>query len=92
MGVTPQGPSGICASISRANPKATSRLRPMPAGNSQRQSSLPSGKEVSVMESKITLIYVDSGGGHRAAATALSEMIRRQNRPSTVNMVSHSGR
>lgn len=39
------------------------------------------------MESKITLIYVDSGGGHRAAATALSEMIRRQNRPWTVEMV-----
>jgi Glycosyltransferase family 28 C-terminal domain len=30
---------------------------------------------------KIDLIFIDSGGGHRAAATALSEVIRRQQRP-----------
>jgi hypothetical protein len=30
---------------------------------------------------KIDLIFIDSGGGHRAAAAALSEVIRRQNRP-----------
>jgi hypothetical protein len=40
------------------------------------------------MERKITLIYVDSGGGHRAAATALREVIRRQQRPWEVEMVS----
>ena len=37
---------------------------------------------------KLTLIYVDSGGGHRAAATALREVIRRQQRPWEVEMVS----
>ncbi len=30
---------------------------------------------------KVTLVYIDSGGGHRAAATALSEVIREQQRP-----------
>src|ERR1700730_11664374 len=30
---------------------------------------------------KIDFIYIDSGGGHRAAATALSEVIRSQQRP-----------
>ena len=38
--------------------------------------------------SKVTLIYIDSGGGHRAAATALSEVIRQQQRPWDVRMVS----
>ena len=33
------------------------------------------------MTQKITLIYIDSGGGHRAAVNALSEAIRQQNRP-----------
>ncbi len=33
------------------------------------------------MRRKVTLIYIDSGGGHRAAATALGEVIRRQQRP-----------
>jgi UDP-N-acetylglucosamine:LPS N-acetylglucosamine transferase len=33
------------------------------------------------MQRKIDFIYIDSGGGHRAAATALSEVIRRQQRP-----------
>ncbi len=33
------------------------------------------------MMRKIDLIFIDSGGGHRAAATALSEVIRRQQRP-----------
>jgi 1,2-diacylglycerol 3-beta-galactosyltransferase len=36
---------------------------------------------------KITLIYIDSGGGHRAAATALSEVIRQQHRPWDLEMV-----
>jgi 1,2-diacylglycerol 3-beta-galactosyltransferase len=36
---------------------------------------------------KVTLIYVDSGGGHRAAATALREVIHRQQRPWDVEMV-----
>jgi 1,2-diacylglycerol 3-beta-galactosyltransferase len=33
------------------------------------------------MRRKIDFIYIDSGGGHRAAATALSEVIRQQQRP-----------
>ena len=33
------------------------------------------------MMHKIDLIFIDSGGGHRAAATALSEVIRGQQRP-----------
>jgi len=37
---------------------------------------------------KVTLIYVDSGGGHRAAATALSEVIRQQQRPWSLEMFS----
>jgi Glycosyltransferase family 28 C-terminal domain len=37
---------------------------------------------------KITLIYIDAGGGHRAAATALCEVIREQRRPWDVEMVS----
>ena len=40
------------------------------------------------MNQKITLIYIDAGGGHRAAATALSEVIREQKRPWDVEMVS----
>jgi len=37
---------------------------------------------------KIALIYIDSGGGHRAAATALREVIRQQHRPWNVEMLS----
>jgi 1,2-diacylglycerol 3-beta-galactosyltransferase len=33
------------------------------------------------MPTKIDLIYIDAGGGHRAAATALSDVIRQQQRP-----------
>jgi 1,2-diacylglycerol 3-beta-galactosyltransferase len=33
------------------------------------------------MPAKIDLIYIDAGGGHRAAATALSDVIRDQQRP-----------
>jgi Glycosyltransferase family 28 C-terminal domain len=40
------------------------------------------------MNRKITLIYIDAGGGHRAAATALSEVIGQQRRPWDVEMVS----
>ena len=41
------------------------------------------------MESrKIALIYIDAGGGHRAAATALCEVIREQRRPWQVEMFS----
>src|SRR5471030_3103494 len=32
------------------------------------------------MNSKIDLIYIDAGGGHRAAATALTEVARQQQR------------
>ena len=37
---------------------------------------------------KIALIYIDAGGGHRAAATALCEVIREQRRPWQVEMFS----
>ena len=37
---------------------------------------------------KVTLIYIDSGGGHRAAATALRDVIGSQNRPWEVEAVS----
>ena len=40
------------------------------------------------MMKKVTLLYIDAGGGHRAAATALSEVIRQQHRPWEVEMVS----
>jgi hypothetical protein len=33
------------------------------------------------MRTKIDLIYIDAGGGHRAAATALSDVIGQQQRP-----------
>jgi hypothetical protein len=35
----------------------------------------------------ITLVFVDSGGGHRAAATALTEVIEQQQRPWDLQMV-----
>ena len=35
---------------------------------------------------RICLIYIDSGGGHRAAVTALSEVIRQQQRPWELEM------
>ncbi len=34
------------------------------------------------------MLYIDAGGGHRAAATALTEVIRQQRRPWEVEMVS----
>src|ERR1039457_1667624 len=37
---------------------------------------------------RIALIYIDAGGGHRAAATALSEVIREQQRPWDIEMLS----
>lgn len=37
---------------------------------------------------KIDFIYVDSGGGHRAAATALLDVIRRQQRPWDIRLLS----
>jgi 1,2-diacylglycerol 3-beta-galactosyltransferase len=40
------------------------------------------------MRPKITLVYVDSGGGHRAAANALMEVIRQEQRPWDVMAVS----
>ncbi len=39
------------------------------------------------MARKITLLYVDAGGGHRAAATALMDAIRIQRRPWDVEAV-----
>jgi UDP-N-acetylglucosamine:LPS N-acetylglucosamine transferase len=35
---------------------------------------------------KIDVIYIDSGGGHRAAANALAEVVRRQGRPWELRM------
>jgi 1,2-diacylglycerol 3-beta-galactosyltransferase len=40
------------------------------------------------MNQKVTLLFIDSGGGHRAAAAALRDVIGRQNRPWDVEMVS----
>ena len=40
------------------------------------------------MNRRIDLIYIDSGGGHRAAANALSEAIREQQRPWDLRMLS----
>ena len=40
------------------------------------------------MNQKIAFIYIDAGGGHRAAATALCEVIREQQRPWDVEMLS----
>ena len=37
---------------------------------------------------KITLIYIDAGGGHRAAANALCEVIQQQQRPWQMEMLS----
>jgi len=37
---------------------------------------------------KIVLLYVDSGGGHRAAANALTEVVRQQQRPWDIELVS----
>jgi 1,2-diacylglycerol 3-beta-galactosyltransferase len=40
------------------------------------------------LRQKIDLIYIDSGGGHRAAATALTEVIREQQRPWDIRLLS----
>ena len=40
------------------------------------------------MKRRIDLIYIDSGGGHRAAANALSEVIREQQRPWELRLLS----
>jgi 1,2-diacylglycerol 3-beta-galactosyltransferase len=40
------------------------------------------------MKPKVSLVYIDSGGGHRAAATALAEVIREQQRPWEIELVS----
>ena len=40
------------------------------------------------MNRRIDLIYIDSGGGHRAAANALAEVIRQQRRPWEIRMLS----
>jgi hypothetical protein len=39
------------------------------------------------LRKKIALIYIDSGGGHRAAANALCEVIRREERPWDMQML-----
>ncbi|HVP46187.1 MAG TPA: glycosyltransferase [Bryobacteraceae bacterium] len=39
------------------------------------------------MKPKIVLVYIDSGGGHRAAAEALREVIREQERPWDLRLV-----
>ncbi len=40
------------------------------------------------MNQKVTLLYIDSGGGHRAATNALLEVIRREKRPWDVEAIS----
>jgi 1,2-diacylglycerol 3-beta-galactosyltransferase len=40
------------------------------------------------MKPRVTLICIDSGGGHRAAATSLAEVILQQNRPWDLSVVS----
>jgi len=40
------------------------------------------------LQPKIDFIYVDSGGGHRAAANALLEVIRQQQRPWDIRLLS----
>ncbi len=40
------------------------------------------------MKPILDFIYIDSGGGHRAAATALMEVVRRQQRPWELRMLS----
>jgi 1,2-diacylglycerol 3-beta-galactosyltransferase len=40
------------------------------------------------MRPKIAIVYIDSGGGHRAAANALCEVVRQQNRPWDVQLLS----
>src|SRR5262249_12397025 len=37
---------------------------------------------------KIAVVYIDSGGGHRAAANALCEVIRQQQRPWKIELLS----
>lgn len=39
------------------------------------------------MEPKVDLVYFDAGGGHRAAALALRDMLQRQGRPWNVRLV-----
>src|SRR5260221_1753147 len=43
--------------------------------------SIPGGSWIGETMRTIDLIFIDSGGGHRAAAAALAEVIRRQQRP-----------
>jgi 1,2-diacylglycerol 3-beta-galactosyltransferase len=40
------------------------------------------------MRPRIAIVYIDSGGGHRAAANALCEVIREQQRPWDVQLLS----
>jgi UDP-N-acetylglucosamine:LPS N-acetylglucosamine transferase len=40
------------------------------------------------MKARLALVYVDSGGGHRAAAEALCQVIRNQQRPWDVQLLS----
>jgi 1,2-diacylglycerol 3-beta-galactosyltransferase len=48
----------------------------------------PIGATDRTLRRKVALIYVDSGAGHRAAATALSEVIQQQQRPWELEMLS----
>ena len=40
------------------------------------------------MKPNVDLVYIDAGGGHRAAAEALRDVLHRQGRPWTVRLVS----
>src|SRR5689334_2630299 len=57
------------------------------AGNSVRAGWCSQKWSAPLTRRKITLIYIDAGGGHRAAATALCEVIRQQQRPWDLEMV-----
>ena len=39
------------------------------------------------MKKRLDLLYFDAGGGHRAAANALAQVIERQNRPFSIRLV-----
>ena len=57
-----------------------------PGGGGNNRDREPSARR-DTMRRTIEFIYIDSGGGHRAAAQALAEVIERQQRPWDIRMV-----
>ena len=83
---------GFCALRGNARfvPRSPSRAKPaVPIASSNcNESVIVSGARwLWAGRMKIDFIYIDSGGGHRAAATALAEVIHRQSRPWNVRLV-----